>query len=739
MNNIEEFQKNNNYYLKAAMAWLVLLLEQKAQREGTTAAELAAAEKTMIAAERVEPAPALVRLKHQLKLSQFEANLLLLCVAMELNQNIPQLYGLIQGNNRNYPTFYLAFMIFEAPAWDIVSPERPLRYWQLIEILQSGVDPSITSPLRADEKIINYIKGLNYLDDRLAKLVLPWKRPENSNTQPENSLPPSQQKAVQGIINQLQHNTDAPQPKAIQLLGADTASKQLVAWQVCQCLSLELYRLPIALLPTDSHVLETIARLWERESRLEQVALYLDVLSCEDYITQGQMAAFYRFLARGNGFFFIDIYDKTSALEGESLSWDITKPTSGEQIQTWEKALGTVSRDLVMPLVGQFNLNIAEIEKVVRKVLSPDLQPVEYTEQVKVEQEVVAPTVPDLNLIDSTSANLGRDRFELIGIPNTITEKVTETQKVTEVQDIEQVSPPPQEDNFLFKQLWDGCLEITCPKLETLAQRIDVKAGWQDIVLPEDETNLLHQIANQVQQRGKVYQEWGFHQRMNRGKGISALFAGESGTGKTMAAEVIAKDLRLHLYRIDLATVVSKYIGETEKNLRRLFDAAEDGGAILFFDEADALFGKRSEVKDAHDRYANIEINYLLQRLEAYRGLAILATNKKNSIDGAFLRRLRFIVNFPFPGVDQRAKIWQKSFPKETPREMLDWERLSRFNFTGGNIHSIALNAAFMAAEEGKSVTMDVVMRAARMEFKKLDKLINEADFREFSILGDLR
>ncbi len=161
-----------------------------------------------------------------------------------------------------------------------------------------------------------------------------------------------------------------------------------------------------------------------------------------------------------------------------------------------------------------------------------------------------------------------------------------------------------------------------------------------------------------------------------------------------MAAEVIAKALRLHLYRIDLATVVSKYIGETEKNLRRLFDAAEDGGAILFFDEADALFGKRSEVKDAHDRYANIEIDYLLQRLEAYRGLAILATNKKSSLDGAFMRRLRFIVNFPFPGVAEREKIWRKVFPPETPIDCIDWKRLSQFNLTGGNIHSIALNAA---------------------------------------------
>ena len=724
-----EYQRNNNYYLSAAMHWLVLRLEQKAQIEGTTATEVAAAEKAMVAAESVEPAPALTRLRQQLKLSQFETNLLLLCVAMEWDQNIPHFYALIQGNQRNYPSFYLGFIIFEVPNWNVISPEGPLRHWQLIEIIQSGVDPLITSPLRADERIVNYIKGLNYLDDRLAKLVLPWHATDNSFSQQENFLPPSQEKAVRGIIDQFQDRADDRHPPAIELLGADTASKQLVAWQVCQRLHLELYRLPIALLPTDGHVLETIARLWERESLLERVALYLDVQSGEDYIDRGQMAAFYRFLERGNGFFFIDIHDKTSALERESLSWDIAKPTSGEQVEAWERALGTASRDLVMRLVGQFNLNVAEIEKAVRKVSRRDRQFVDCMERVKVEhhrseRQTVASELVNLNAIDSMSGELGGDRFESSGSSNTI------VGTVAEFQDLDGFSLQSQDDDSLLKQLWDSCLEITRPKLETLAQRIDVKAGWQDIVLPEDETALLHLIAKQVRQRGKVYQEWGFHQRMNRGKGISALFAGESGTGKTMAAEVIAKDLGLHLYRIDLATVVSKYIGETEKNLRRLFDAVEDGGAILFFDEADALFGKRSEVKDAHDRYANIEINYLLQRLEAYRGLAILATNKKNSIDRAFLRRLRFVVNFPFPSVAERAKIWQKVFPKETPTEELDWERLSRFNFTGGNIHSIALNAAFMAAEAGKSVTIEFVLTAARMEFKKLDKLVSEADFR---------
>ncbi len=268
------------------------------------------------------------------------------------------------------------------------------------------------------------------------------------------------------------------------------------------------------------------------------------------------------------------------------------------------------------------------------------------------------------------------------------------------------------------------------PRLDTLAQRLDPKATWDDLVLPDEETNLLHQIADQVMQRSKVYGTWGFAQKMNRGLGINALFAGESGTGKTMAAEVIAKALRLNLYRIDLSAVVSKYIGETEKNLRRLFDAAEDGGAILFFDEADALFGKRSEVKDSHDRYANIEINYLLQRMESYRGLAVLATNMKSALDTAFMRRLRFIVNFPFPGLTERKRMWQQVFPANTPTDGLDYDRLARFNLTGGSIHNVALNAAFLAAQAGSSVTMPLVLAAARAEFRKLERPINEAEFR---------
>lgn len=270
------------------------------------------------------------------------------------------------------------------------------------------------------------------------------------------------------------------------------------------------------------------------------------------------------------------------------------------------------------------------------------------------------------------------------------------------------------------KQLWKICSKYASPRLTGLAQRIEPVAGWNDLVLPEQQKNILQEIIMHVKNRNTVYNRWGFSSKGNRGLGISALFAGESGTGKTMASEVLANELQLDLYKIDLSKVVNKYIGETEKNLQRIFDAAEDGGAILLFDEADALFGKRSEVKDSHDRYANIEVSYLLQRMETYRGLAILTTNMKTALDKAFLRRIRFIVQFPFPDAKQRAEIWSRVFPSETPTGRLDMDRLSKFTITGGNIRNIAMNAAFLAAEDG-AVEMEHIYKAAKTEYAKLE------------------
>ena len=282
----------------------------------------------------------------------------------------------------------------------------------------------------------------------------------------------------------------------------------------------------------------------------------------------------------------------------------------------------------------------------------------------------------------------------------------------------------------LNDSLWEASRSQARARLDDLAERIESTAAWDDLVLPLDSLAPLHELASQVQHRTTVYERWGFDNGSRRGLGVSALFAGPSGTGKTLAAEVLAHELRLDLYRIDLSGVVSKYIGETEKNLRRVFDAAEEGGAVLFFDEADALFGKRSEVKDSHDRYANIEVNYLLQRMESYRGVAILATNLKGSLDSAFLRRIRFVVTFPVPEAEQRAEIWRRVFPKSAPTEGIDPERLACLSVTGGNIRNIAVNAAFLAAARNEPIRPEHIAQATRTEFVKLERPQPDAEIR---------
>ncbi|GAB4070859.1 ATP-binding protein [Ancylobacter sonchi] len=277
-------------------------------------------------------------------------------------------------------------------------------------------------------------------------------------------------------------------------------------------------------------------------------------------------------------------------------------------------------------------------------------------------------------------------------------------------------------------RLWAACRVQARRRLDTLAERIESRAAWADLVLPAPQQALLAQMALHVRHATTVYERWGFAGKTGRGLGISALFAGTSGTGKTMAAEVLANDLGLDLYRIDLSQTVSKYIGETEKNLRVVFDTAEESGAVLLFDEADALFGKRSEVKDSHDRYANIEVSYLLQRMEAYRGLAILTTNLRSAIDPAFLRRIRFVVQFPFPDATHRSEIWRRVFPPDTPTRDLDPDRLAQLTLAGGHIRNVAMNAAFLAAGRGEAVGMEHLRQAALAEYAKLEKPATSAE-----------
>ncbi|MBN1641155.1 MAG: ATP-binding protein, partial [Anaerolineae bacterium] len=268
------------------------------------------------------------------------------------------------------------------------------------------------------------------------------------------------------------------------------------------------------------------------------------------------------------------------------------------------------------------------------------------------------------------------------------------------------------------------------PGLAALARKIVPRYTWSDIILPPDQLTLLHEIVDTIRGRPLVLDEWGLGRKLASSSGVTVLFAGPPGTGKTMAAEVIADELGLDLFKIDLSTVVSKYIGETEKNLERIFEEAQTSNAILFFDEADAIFGKRSEVRDAHDRYANIEISYLLQRMEIYDGVAILATNLRANLDEAFTRRLQFSVHFPFPEEEYRERIWRTLFPPDVPRSAdLDFGLLARrFRLSGGNIRNIIVSAAYLAAADGQQVALSHLLHGARRELQKMGRLVSEDD-----------
>jgi hypothetical protein len=668
--------ESNTRQLAAALAALRQRLERYGQRRSAPSGEgeIPAVEQSQppaqgeipAAKESQPPEPfpsALAILGEGLCLSRFEQDILLLCAAMELDTRIAGLCARAQDDpNKPFPTFALALALFEEPSWDAMSPERPLRYWRLLEINQSGSQPLTSSPLRADERIVNYLKGLNYLDDRVSAFLAPI---EIDPTSAE--VASTQNAAAEIILRHWQRAKSAGPVPIVQLVGPDPISKQLVAHQAAQRLVRILCRLPIEVLPAATQDFETFTRLWQRESRLLPLAFYLDAEEA-DAAAAARSGVLNRFLARTDGFCFLAVREPLSYPGRSHIVLEVGKPAAPEQQAAWAKELGPAAPESPALLASQYNLNLPTLRQLAR-----------------------------LARLESESAS----------------------------------EPLPE-------KVWDICRQSERPRLDALAQRLEPKMTWNDLVLPRAEMALLREIAAQVRQRNRVYDDWGFSRKMNRGFGISALFAGDSGCGKTMAAEVIANELRLDLYRIDLSAVVNKYIGETEKNLRRLFDTAEEGGSILFFDEADALFGKRSEVKDSHDRYANIEINYLLQRLESYRGLAILATNMKSALDSAFLRRLRFVVNFPFPGLADRRRLWEKVFLQQDaalelavpPLAVLDYDRLARLNLTGGHIHNVALNACFMAANSPPSiVTMPLVLEAARAEFMKLDRPINEMEF----------
>ncbi len=620
---------------------------------------IARREGTATASEPLPEAPAqlpmaLERLRAAFRLSTFECELLLFCAAIELDASFLPLFARANGDPlRAYPTFSLALAALPQAHWSAVAPSGPLRRWRLIDV---GNGSALTlSPLRIDERVLHFLAGVAYIDERLGGIVT------FIDSQMANLLVPSQRALLERISKICTYEAGTLHLPLIQLCGNDRAARQSVAAALSRMAGLKLFALPAEMIPTAPPELDTLLRLWERESALSWSLLLIesDDLEASD---NARAVAIARMVGRVVGPLIISGRERLRSLQRPVYTFDVPHPETAEQRQVWQMTLGEAGQRLngqIDMLVAQFDMGAHAIHTAGTEALS--------------------------KLVHMPEADVGA-------------------------------------------LLWDTCRGQARPRLEDLAQRIEATSTWDDLVLPAAQMQILRDIAAHVRQRSKVYDAWGFAQKGMRGLGISAMFAGASGTGKTMAAEVLAHALHLDLYRIDLSSVVSKYIGETEKNLRRIFDAAESGGSILLFDEADALFGKRSEVKDSHDRYANIEVSYLLQRMEAYRGLAILTTNLKSALDTAFLRRLRFVIQFPFPDASQRAEIWRRVFPPSTPTEGLDIDRLARLNVAGGNIRNIALNAAFLAADAGEPVRMIHMLRAARAEYAKLEKTLTDAE-----------
>ncbi len=626
--------ETNKQYLMAEVARVRAALENRA-----TAADFLTPDRHDGVAE-----PALDRLCAIFRLSRFERDLLLACAGMELDSRFAEACATAQDNPRRaHPTFSLALSKFFEAHWSAISPAAPLRYWKLIEV--GAGDTLATSPLRIDERILHFLTGTSYVDERLQGLAEMLESPER--------LPGSQRAVAEQAAALWAWRRPPPALPVIQFCGDDLSARQAVAAETCALLELTLFRVAAALLPPAPADTLPLIRLLEREAALSGAAFLVECQGIES--SDVRAGAINLLVETGRAPLMLSRRERQQPFSRPVVTFEVARPLPAEQHAIWRGVLGEGPglNGSLDRLVAQFNLSAAAIRAAAPQGLAQDIS---------------------------------------------------------------------------LERLWDICREQSRPRLEHLAQRIAPAASWDDLVLPDQQCAVLREIAAQVRQRAKVYGAWGFSNKSERGLGISALFSGPSGTGKTLAAEVLAGELRLDLYRIDLSQVVSKYIGETEKNLRQIFDAAEEGGAILFFDEADALFGKRSEVKDSHDRYANIEIAYLLQRMESYRGLAVLATNMKAVLDPAFLRRIRFAVPFPFPDAATRAEIWRRVFPKDAPTGALDPVKLARLNVTGGNIRNIAVNAAFLAAAADEPVRMSHLLSAARSEYAKIEKPLTEVE-----------
>lgn len=634
-----------------------------------------------VASDKAGP---LMWLIHEYSLSSFDIDVLMIALAPELDLRYERLYAYLQDDvNRKRPSVDLALNLLSAtPEARLIhrsyfGPEAPLIKHGLLQLIP---EPSQTLPsllshfLKVDEQVVHLLLEQPGVGTQFVGARF-ISPPTNDNMELVNVLTT--------LVRQSRPVSD---PLRLFFHGPRGAGKlqaaQALAASVCK---------PLLTVDLSQAIGEIVYKRIFREAHFKDALLYLDKLdelSRDEHTLQNMLTALaassvLTILAGTQARF--PVPQGSSYQAAEVIAIHFPLPPFAQRRSYWQMHLGESARKLDAQvfddLATRFRLTGGQIRDAV---------------------------------VSARNKALWRAATRSI------------TQEVTQLR-----VQPTREDLFASARAQSR------RGMEELARKIETNATWDDIVLPLDQLAQLKEICDQARYRQTVYGTWGFEQKLHLGKDLSVLFSGLSGTGKTMAAEVLGHTLALDLYKIDLSQIVSKYIGETEKNLDRIFTAAESANAILFFDEADALFGKRSQVQDAHDRYANIEVGYLLQKLEEYDGIVILATNLRNNMDDAFTRRLKFSIEFPFPDEAHRERIWRGQFPTAAPlNDDIDFAFLAcQFRIAGGNIKNIALNASFRAAADESTIHMKHLILAAKREFQKMGVICTEAIFGEYFAL----
>ncbi|MGB9939400.1 AAA family ATPase [Methanosarcina sp.] len=618
------------------------------------------------------------RLSELFGLDPFEIDILLIGLAPELDLKYEKLYAYLQNDmNKKKPTVDLALAVLfpiieeKIKARVYFSPSASLMKNQLIHFSEGEIntDPSLIS---------RSIK----IDDRIVNFLLGFDdldlriRNFSYTVKPDKSFEdlilPAELKSA--LINMAGWYSGNRLPLKFLFCGPSGSGKKTAAEAICREAGINLLVVDSKFL-LEGKSLE-IANLIMREALLQNSALYLQAFDV--LLEDKEPKNFYEILVQAfksfPGLIFLagteSMEFNKSLINNDFIPYTFPLPSYPVRKQLWESCL----------------------------------------KDCRLAEEV------DLNALASKFRFSGGQIRDAAHTARSFSRERTPSSPVLSLED-----------------LYKGCKIQSNQKLSSLALKTNPHYTWEDIVLPKDTLEHLKEVSGFIKYKGKVHSDWGFEKKLSLGKGLNVLFSGPPGTGKTMSAEILANEVKLDLYKIDLSSLVSKYIGETEKNLKKIFDEAETSNSVLFFDEADALFGKRSEVKDSHDRYANIETAYLLQKMEEHEGTVILASNFRKNMDDAFLRRLHFTVEFPLPDDKSRENIWRKAFPKETPiSKNLDFAFLSKFKLTGGNIKNIVLAASFLAAEDSGAVVMEHIIKATKREYEKIGKLFTEIDFGEY-------